>query len=156
MGTGWRKPAPWEIGKRTKAMKNILKRIGATVAVLGFVGLSAHAVPAFGESKAIYENPIEPQLTPKLNLGKINYESLCASCHGKTAGGTDKGPTFISRIYHPGHHGDGAFYIATKRGARAHHWPFGNMKPIPGITDQQIASIVAYVRAVQKANGLSW
>ena len=28
--------------------------------------------------------------------------------HGR---GTDKGPTFISRIYHPGHHGDGAFYM---------------------------------------------
>ena len=46
-------------------MKNILKRIGATVAVLGFVGLSVHAVPAIGGSKAIYENPIEPQPTPK-------------------------------------------------------------------------------------------
>ncbi|MBT5299582.1 MAG: cytochrome c [Rhodospirillales bacterium] len=135
-------------------MKNILKRIGATGAALGFIGLLVYAVPAASGSKAIYENPIEPQPTPELNIGKMNYEAHCASCHGKTAGGTDKGPTFISRIYHPGHHGDGAFYIAAKRGARAHHWPFGNMKPIPGITDQQIAAIVAYVRAVQKANGL--
>jgi cytochrome c553 len=105
-------------------------------------------------SKAIYPNPIEPAPSPSMNLGKMNYDAKCASCHGKTGRGTDKGPTFISRIYHPGHHGDGAFYIAAKRGTRAHHWRFGNMKPVPGVTDSMIKSIVEYVRAVQKANGL--
>ena len=93
-------------------------------------------------------------MTPHLNLGKLNYDVYCASCHGKTAGGSDKGPTFISRIYHPGHHGDQSFVIASKRGARAHHWPFGDMKPVPGVTDQQLSLIVEYVRAVQRANGL--
>ncbi|MBT5513473.1 MAG: cytochrome c [Rhodospirillaceae bacterium] len=135
-------------------MKSISKRLSVMGAALGLAGILVLTAPAIGGSKAIYDDPIEPQPTPKLNLGKMNYDAFCASCHGKTAGGTDKGPTFISRIYHPGHHGDGAFYLAAKRGALAHHWPFGNMKPIAGITDQQIASIVAYVRAVQKANGL--
>lgn len=105
-------------------------------------------------SKAVYENPIEPKGDPKINLGRMNYQAYCASCHGKTGRGTDKGPTFISRVYHPGHHADGSFYIAAKRGARAHHWKFGDMKPVPGVTDAQISSIIKYIRAVQKANGL--
>ena len=93
-------------------------------------------------------------MTPLLNLGKMNYEAYCASCHGKTARGTDKGPTFISKVYHPGHHSDGAFYLAAKRGARAHHWKFGDMPPVPEVNDSQLEYIVNYVRAVQRANGL--
>lgn len=75
-----------------------------------------------------------PQMTPTLSLGKRNYDTLCAKCHGKNAAGTDKGPTFLHRVYHPGHHGDGAFFIAAKRGARAHHWPFGYMPVVKRIT----------------------
>jgi len=116
--------------------------------------LMAIALPAHSGQSAIYESPVEPKATPQLNLGKMNYEAYCASCHGKTTAGSDKGPTFISRIYHPGHHGDQAFYIAAKRGTRAHHWKFGDMKPVEGVTDNQLALIIKYVRAVQQANGL--
>jgi len=95
-----------------------------------------------------------PEMSPALNLGKMTYDVKCASCHGANTAGTDKGPTFLHRVYHPGHHGDGAFYLAPKRGARAHHWPFGDMPPVEGITDAQIEKIVKYVRALQKANGI--
>ena len=74
-----------------------------TVLIVGSIAISIQ--PAIGGPKAIYDNPIEPKKTPKINQGKANYDIYCASCHGKTAGGSDKGPTFISRIYHPGHHG---------------------------------------------------
>lgn len=120
------------------------------------VGLSIF-VPALGASaaqKAIFENPKQPKMTPELNVGKMNYDAYCASCHGKTAGGSEKGPTFISRIYHPGHHSDAAFLIAPKQGARAHHWMFGDMPPVDGINETQLRTIIEYVRAVQKANGI--
>ena len=125
-------------------------------ALIGMMIVSVYLATTYANaaSKAIYPNPIEPAPSPSMNLGKMNYDAKCASCHGETGRGTDKGPTFISRIYHPGHHGDGAFYIAAKRGTTAHHWRFGNMKPVPGVTDSMIKSIVEYVRAVQKANGL--
>lgn len=95
-----------------------------------------------------------PKMTPQLNLGKMAYDAYCASCHGVNAAGTDKGPTFHHKVYHPGHHGDGAFMIAPRRGAKAHHWKFGDMKPVPDVTDAQLKSITAYVRALQKENGL--
>jgi len=95
-----------------------------------------------------------PAMTPALNLGKLNYDVKCASCHGLNAAGTDKGPTFLHRVYHPGHHDDGAFYLAPKRGVRAHHWPYGDMPPVPGVTDAQIEKIVLYVRALQRENGI--
>jgi len=95
-----------------------------------------------------------PKMTPQLNLGKMAYDAYCASCHGVNAAGTDKGPTFHHKVYHPGHHGDGAFMIAPRRGVRAHHWKFGDMKPVPGVTDSQLKNIIAYVRALQQENGL--
>jgi len=111
------------------------------------------AVPVV--AKPLDPNSVKtPKMTPALNLGKMNYDALCSSCHGKNAAGTDKGPTFLNRVYHPGHHGDGAFFIAPKNGARAHHWKFGDMPPVKDITDGQIRKIVPYIRAVQKENGL--
>ena len=95
-----------------------------------------------------------PAMTPALNLGKMAYEAACAVCHGRNGVGTDKGPPFLHRVYHPGHHGDGAFYLAPKRGVRAHHWPFGDMPPVTGVSDAQIEKITAYIRALQKANGI--
>jgi len=116
---------------------------------LGLVGAGVRA-----SNHWMFDNPREPEMTPALNLGKMNYDTYCASCHGKTARGTDKGPTFISKIYHPGHHGDGAFFLAPRNGVRAHHWPFGNMPPVEGVNDAQLQSILQYVRAVQQSNGL--
>jgi len=93
-------------------------------------------------------------MTPSLNIGKMNYDAYCAECHGVDTAGTNKGPTFLHRIYHPGHHGDRAFFIAPKQGAKAHHWPFGDMEPVDGVTDAQLQKILEYVRAMQKANGI--
>ena len=44
---------------------------------------------------------------------------------------------------------------AAKQGVQQHHWPFGNMPPVEGITDAEIAVITAYIRAVQRANGIN-
>lgn len=112
------------------------------------------ATAATAGSDVIFENPVEPEMTARLPIGKLNFDLYCSSCHGKTARGSDKGPTFISRIYHPGHHGDQAFLTAPKRGAKAHHFTFGDMKPVEGVTDAQLSSILEYIRAVQKANRL--
>ncbi|KAB2849084.1 MAG: cytochrome c, partial [Hyphomicrobiaceae bacterium] len=66
----------------------------------------------------------------------------------------DKGPPLIHRVYHPGHHGDAAFFLAAKQGVRQHHWRFGDMAALPHVSDQQLAAIVRFVREVQAANGI--
>src|SRR5690349_14418489 len=59
--------------------------------------------------------------------GEAGFNKYCAPCHGLKAAGTDHGPTFISQIYQPNHHGDAAFRLAPMNGVRAHHWQFGDM-----------------------------
>ena len=95
-----------------------------------------------------------PNLSGEMVLGKALFDNNCAQCHGASLTGTDKGPPFIHPFYRPGHHSDGAFLLAVRTGVRQHHWHFGNMKPVEGLTDANVGLIVKYVRAVQKANGV--
>ncbi len=97
-----------------------------------------------------------PNFTKAQQIGAVAYGENCASCHGKNgAGQEDVAPPLIHKIYEPNHHGDQAFFLAAQNGVRAHHWPFGNMPPVEGITQQEVASIVEYVRALQRANGIN-
>ena len=65
-----------------------------------------------------------------------------------------KGPPLVHKYYHPGHHGDAAFFQAARNGVRSHHWRFGDMPPVKGLTDADIKAIVRYVRELQKENGI--
>ena len=95
-----------------------------------------------------------PQLSVRAERGQELFAANCAACHGDNAGGTEQGPPLIHRIYESNHHSDQAFLIAATQGARAHHWGFGNMPPVEGVSERQVVDIVAYIREVQKANGI--
>lgn len=47
-----------------------------------------------------------------------------------------------------------AFQMAVVQGVRAHHWPFGDMPPQEGLTRADVRNIIAYVRELQRANGI--
>lgn len=97
-----------------------------------------------------------PELQGDAMLGREAFNSNCAACHGSNAAGRDgAGPPLVHKIYEPGHHADAAFFLAAKRGVRSHHWTFGDMPPVEGISDEEIAKIVSYIRALQRANGIS-
>lgn len=96
---------------------------------------------------------VVPELSAEAVAGKGLFDENCAVCHGENAAGVQgSGPTFMHKVYEPNHHGDGAFLIAAKNGVRQHHWPFGNMPPVDGIKDEEVAKIIVYVRELQKAN----
>ncbi len=83
------------------------------------------------------------------------FGANCAVCHGADASGSDKGPPLVDKTYEPNHHADAAFYQAVKEGVKSHHWSFGDMPAIPGVTDEQIGRIVAYVRKLQAESGIN-
>ena len=96
-----------------------------------------------------------PNLTGAALVGEKTFNANCGSCHGKNAAGKDGiAPPLVNKIYEPSHHGDMAFVLAAKQGVRQHHWSFGNMPPVPDVSDQQISDIIAYVRTLQRANGI--
>lgn len=95
-----------------------------------------------------------PDLQGTAADGADLFAANCAVCHGENATGTDQGPPFVHRIYEPNHHADIAFQLAVQNGVRAHHWQFGNMPPVDGVSRAEVEKIVAYVRALQRANGI--
>ncbi len=99
------------------------------------------------------ETEIPAQDPDLVATGATLYEESCAECHGSDLRGTDQGPSHLSAIYEPNHHADAAFLLAVRRGSPAHHWSFGNMDPVPGLTDEDVEAIVAFVREAQRIEG---
>jgi mono/diheme cytochrome c family protein len=99
------------------------------------------------------EADIAPQDPELVAVGADLYAAHCAECHGSDLRGTEQGPSFLSQVYEPGHHGDGAFLVAIVAGVRPHHWDFGPMPPIEGLTPQDVEAIVAFVREQQRIQG---
>ena len=90
----------------------------------------------------------------KASEGEGLFNNNCATCHGPNGAGSEQGPPLIHRIYEPNHHADLSFILAARNGVRAHHWNFGNMAPVPGVSEQDVKKIVAYIREIQRANGI--
>ncbi|MGR3757147.1 MAG: c-type cytochrome [Tranquillimonas sp.] len=142
--------------------------VAAGVAVLAWTALSPASEPeAAGHSMtppdtsqvaqgdAIVQVALPAQLSPEAEMGKRAFEAKCAACHGQNAAGQNGvAPPLVHKIYEPNHHGDDAFLRAAKTGVQSHHWNFGNMPPIQGLTDGDVKYIARYVRELQKENGI--
>ncbi|GGD35093.1 c-type cytochrome [Sinisalibacter lacisalsi] len=112
--------------------------------------------PVAGAGAAGEMVPVQmPMLAGAELVGKQVFAARCSECHGPNAGGIEgAGPPLIHKIYEPSHHGDMAFVLAATRGVRAHHWRFGNMPPVEGITQGEIDAVVTFIRKVQRVNGI--
>ncbi|MHB8916218.1 MAG: c-type cytochrome [Thiobacillus sp.] len=131
-------------------MNGMIAKWVAPAAMLAFFGVASLPAPA---QTMQFPMP-SPGLMPNPATGKALYKKNCAACHGVDLKGSDKGPPFLHRVYEPSHHGDIAFQLAAKNGVRAHHWQFGDMKPVFGITPDDVAHITAYIRTVQRKAGI--
>lgn len=96
----------------------------------------------------------KPGFAGNAALGKGIYQSKCLSCHGIEGRGTDQGPPLVHKTYKPAHHPDTAFHLAVKNGVRQHHWHFGHMPPVEGLTPEEVEHVVAYIRREQRRAGI--
>ncbi len=135
-------------------MKRIMI-IAAVILVAVIAGYSLLKTGDSPQSSVALAKVTVPQLSGAAKAGEALFNEKCATCHGDNAAGRDgMAPPLVHKIYEPGHHGDAAFFRAAKQGVRAHHWRFGNMPPVPGVSDDDVAKIVGYVRELQRANGI--
>ncbi|MEP2980673.1 MAG: cytochrome c [Lentilitoribacter sp.] len=96
-----------------------------------------------------------PDLNTLELLGESRFVENCAACHGENAAGREGvAPPLIHKIYEPSHHADISFQLAAKNGVRAHHWPYGDMPPVPSVSETDVENIIAYIRTLQRANGI--
>ena len=116
-------------------------------------GIAAVAIVIAGCTTGGTERTIPVQDPELVETGSGLYAANCAECHGEDLRGTDQGPSHLSEVYEPGHHGDGAFLVAVMAGATPHHWDYGPMPPVEGLTEQDVEAIVAFVRERQRVEG---
>ncbi|MEM9580022.1 MAG: cytochrome c [Pseudomonadota bacterium] len=111
--------------------------------------------PATPEGSAMVQITLPP-IEGNAAIGQQIFEAACSRCHGVNGvGNTTAGPPLIHKIYEPSHHADEAFQRAVATGVRSHHWKFGNMPPVEGLTRGDVTMIIAYIRDVQRANGIN-
>lgn len=132
----------------------------AVVAVAAYITLrpapvedTAQSAPTEGDAMvAIQMPPIEGNAA----IGQRIFDNACAACHGSNAVGVEgAGPPLIHVIYEPSHHADESFQRAVAMGVRSHHWQFGDMPPIEGLTRGDVAMVIDYIREIQRANGIN-
>lgn len=128
-------------------------RVNLPAAILLFGALSS--IPVAHAQEAEQETAAPPEGMPfSHGRGYELFQDNCAQCHGADLGGTDQGPPLLHGYYKPGHHSDAAFYRAIEAGSPQHHWNFGNMEPVEGVSSKQAEVIVEYVRWHQREAGL--
>lgn len=132
---------------------------GAVIAVAAFAAYQLttpdHQARTGSPGAPLVTVAVPAELSAGATIGKRAFDAKCAACHGENAVGQDGvAPPLVHKIYEPSHHGDMSFMRAVEAGVRAHHWPFGNMPPVEGLTAAEVKSIIAYVRELQRENGI--
>ena len=133
----------------------MIRKNAAWIGIGALVVLLVIAVVGYGSNSSDTDagTGIPVQDPELVAAGEPIYEASCATCHGTDLRGTDNGPSHLSVVYEPKQHGDAAFALAAQNGVRAHHWPFGDMPPVPGLSDEDLEAVVAYVRENQRISG---
>ena len=95
-------------------------------------------------------------LSENAQIGKLAFEAKCTSCHGTNAAGREGvAPPLVHIIYESNHHGDESVQRAVAMGVQAHHWSFGNMPAVEGLTRGDVKMIIKYIRELQRENGIN-
>ncbi|OAN47858.1 cytochrome c [Magnetospirillum moscoviense] len=98
---------------------------------------------------------VQPSLTGAALAGKAVFERVCATCHGTALRGTDQGPPLIHAWYAPGGgHDDSQVLKVLREGTKGHMWKLGDMPKPEGLKPGEDKPALAYVRAMQAANGI--
>lgn len=122
--------------------------------VAAILSLSVNGKPVsarFGQ-----EAVVVPQLSAQASAGKAAFEQVCAACHGTALRGSDAAPPLLHKFYEPGSgHGDDVILSAVTNGAKSHMWKFGDMPKPEGLKPGQEKDVLAYIRAMQAANGFA-
>jgi mono/diheme cytochrome c family protein len=130
------------------------KRLLLSAAVLASapVLLAGCEAPDSGQTPQGLRFPA-PGFIADASRGRELFRANCANCHGDDARGTQQGPALTDTIYRPAHHADITFFMAVRFGVAPHHWRFGRMPPVEGLSPEDVGHINAYVREQQRAAG---
>jgi len=119
--------------------------ISAPVAI--FVAFGRSGLDAFDEGGG------RPASSLSVNQGLVAFVTECAQCHGRLAGGTERGPNLIHPDYGPSARSDAELLRSVREGMPA-RGGYGAMPPARGISERRVEHMIAFVREIQRANDI--
>ena len=145
------RPAMLRRDKSDNQMRSLLNRVAVHAISLLLVALCAACESQADKGGAA---PVSGATPAEFQSGEQKFAARCAACHGVRAVGTAQGPPLVHKIYEPNHHADIAFQRAALNGVRAHHWDFGNMPKVEGVSPDDVDAIIKYIRWLQRQAGI--
>jgi mono/diheme cytochrome c family protein len=120
-----------------------------------FIGLFLLSCPAtvfviFGTpGLEAFEDGAEFRINlPAAEYGRVAYLDACARCHGRSARGTERGPSLVEPAYWRERFSDARIHRAVIDGVAARAGR-GGMPAVAGLPSQRIDVIVAFLRQAQ-------
>jgi mono/diheme cytochrome c family protein len=95
-----------------------------------------------------------PSVPGDAAAGAAVFEQSCADCHGAGAAGGDGGLSLVDSRFAPPGFDDLAFVTAVVRGVSADEGEYGGMPRIRGLSEQDLADLLSYVRGLQREAGI--
>lgn len=126
---------------------------GGILLVLLVVSLAGCERPDSGVIRNRLHLP-EPDFVANIEQGGKLFQANCATCHGVNIAGSKQGPPLVHKLYRPGHHADLTIHWAVKDGVKQHHWHFGDMPPVPGLSPNDVGHIISYIRSEQRLSDI--
>ncbi len=122
---------------------------------LGLLSCPVVVYVVFGTSglDAFDEGPGPPVYFASVEQGLVALAGECARCHGRLAEGTDRSPNLIHPDYGPRVRTDAQFRRAVREGMPA-RGGYGAMPPSPGVSKHRLERMIAFLRGLQRANGI--
>ena len=91
------------------------------------------------ENGVLAEVLVPETLSQNAQIGELGFEAKGAVFHGVNAAGQDGvAAPLVPIIYEPSHHSGESFQRAVAMSVRGHHWPFGDMPPVGGVSHGQM------------------
>ena len=125
----------------------------ATPAASPAAATASSTVTADVSRAAAPGTPLVATADPSIDAGRL-FAANCARCHGGDMKGTADGPSLLDRAYLLIFHPDEEYIRAVLEGVPAHHWEYGDMPRIEGLSRADAIALTAHIRAAQRSAGL--
>ncbi|WP_298922166.1 cytochrome c [uncultured Roseobacter sp.] len=109
--------------------------------------------PKYSAETAAVTVSVPATLSGNAQVGKVTFDANCHSSN--TVNQLEIAPSPIHAIHQPSHHGDEVSQSASAVGMRGRQRPIRSMPPVEGCKRSDVQMILAYVRDLQGANGIS-
>ncbi|MHA1527411.1 MAG: c-type cytochrome [Alphaproteobacteria bacterium] len=122
---------------------------------LGLLSSPAAVFVAFGTSGLddFDDGGVPSASSMSVEQGLIAFAGECVGCHGRLAGGTERGPNLIHPDYGPRVRGDARLRRAVREGMPARRG-YGAMPAFPDVSERRLGRMITFVRELQRANGI--